>query len=97
MKVFLRKQKGNSDKELTTVYFNSTAKTVINLKKYSLSKSFQQVLYRLDNWINKGSARTTRYMDGEYINISIYSPLSGSTNIELPDELKNSMKGFINI
>ena len=42
MKVFLRKQKGNSDKELTTVYFNSTAKRVINLKKYSLSNLFNK-------------------------------------------------------
>ena len=31
------------------------------------------------------------------MNISAYSPLVGSTYIELPDELKNSMKGLINI
>ena len=31
------------------------------------------------------------------INISAYAPLFGSTYIELPDELKNSMKGLINI
>ena len=37
------------------------------------------------------------YIDGEYVNISIYGPLSGSTYIELPDELRNSMKGLINI
>ena len=37
------------------------------------------------------------YIDEEYVNISIYSPLSGSIYIELPDELKNSMKGSINI
>ena len=29
--------------------------------------------------------------------ISIYSPLLGSTYIELPDKLKNPMKGLINI
>ena len=27
----------------------------------------QQVLYRLDNWINEGSAWTIEYIDGEYI------------------------------
>ena len=37
-------------------YFNSTPKTVINLNNYGLNKFFQQVLYRLDNWINEGSA-----------------------------------------
>ena len=31
------------------------------------------------------------------MNISAYSPLVGSTCIELPDELKNPMKGLINI
>ena len=32
---------------------------------------------------------------GEYVNISAYSSLVGSSYIELPDELKNSMKGLI--
>ena len=31
--------------------------------------------YRLDNWINEGSAWITEYIAGEYFNISIYSPL----------------------
>ena len=31
------------------------------------------------------------------MNISIYSPLIGSTYIELPDKLKNPMKGLTNI
>ena len=54
-KVLLRKQKGNDDREFTTVYFNFTAKTVI-VSKYSLDKSFREIFYRLDNWINKESA-----------------------------------------
>ena len=41
---------------------------------------------------NDRSAWTTECIDGEYINISIYSPLSRSTLIELPDKLKNSKK-----
>ena len=36
-------------------------------------------------------------MEGFYLNVSSYSPLIGSTYIELPDELKNSRKGLINI
>ena len=43
IKVLLNKQKENGDREFTTVYFNSTAKTVINLNNYCLNKSFQQV------------------------------------------------------
>ena len=56
MTILLSKQKENQDREFTTVCFNSSTKTVINLNKYGLNKSFQQVLYRLDNWINEGSA-----------------------------------------
>ena len=41
LKVLLRKQKENGDKEVTTVHFNSTAKSVINLNNYGLYKSFQ--------------------------------------------------------
>ena len=54
-------------------------------------------MYRLDNWINEGSAWTIEYIDGEYVNNSICSPSSASTYIELPDELRNSMKGSINV
>ena len=54
-------------------------------------------MYRTDTWINEGSAWKIESTDGEYINIAIYNPLSGSTYIELLDELKNSMKGLINI
>ena len=37
------------------------------------------------------------YIDGEYLNISVYRPLSGSTYTELLDKLKKLMKGLINI
>ena len=54
MKVLLRKKKENEDIEFDPVYFNSTTKTIIN-SKYMLDKSFQEILYRICNWINEGS------------------------------------------
>ena len=51
--------------------------------KYDLDKSFQ-VLYRIDNWINEGSGWVIESVGAEYVNISVYSPLSGSTFIKLP-------------
>ena len=48
VKVLLSKHKENGDIEFARVYFNSTTKTVINLK-YDLDKSFQEILYRIDN------------------------------------------------
>ena len=70
-------------------------KTVIHFW-YNLDKSFQEILHRTDNWINERSGWVTESIDVEYVNISIYSPLSGTSYIELPHRLKNSMEGLIN-
>ena len=93
----LGKSKGNGNVEYSPVNFNSATKTVLNSDKYNLDKSFQDVIYRIDNWINEGSGWIIESINGEYVNISFYSPLIGITYIELPDKLKNSMKGLINI
>ena len=65
--------------------------------EFNLDKYFQDILYRIDNWINEGSGWRVESINGEYVNISIYSPLIGSTYTQLPDKLKNPMKGPINI
>ena len=70
MTVLLYTHKMDGYTECSSVYFNSTTKTVINSDKYDLDKYFQEVLYRIDNWINKGSGSILESMDGEYINIS---------------------------
>ena len=95
--VLLSKHKINGYIEYAPVYFNSATKTTINSHKYDLDKSFQKFWYRIDNWINEGSGWIIESIEPQYVNISIYSPLIGSTYIELPDGLKNSMKGLINI
>ena len=96
VKGLLSKHKENRDIEFAPVYFNSTTKTVINLK-YDLDESFQEIFYMIDNWINEGSGWVIKYVDAKYVNISILSPTSGSTYFELPRRLRNSMKGLINI
>ena len=53
--VLLCKHKQNGDIEYAPVYFNSATKTMINSDKYDLDKIFQEILYRIDNWINEGS------------------------------------------
>ena len=52
--VLLNKVKINESIKYLHVYFNSTTKTVIN-HEFSLDKSFQEILYRIDNWINEES------------------------------------------
>ena len=52
------------------MYFNSTTKTVIN-SKYDIDKSFQEILYRIGDWINEESGWVIESMNGEYVNVSI--------------------------
>ena len=73
MKVLLSKHKENGDIELTPVYFNCTTKIVIN-PKYDLDKSFQEILYRIDNCIIDNCINwVIESINGEYVNISIYN------------------------
>ena len=97
VKLLLSKHKLNQDIEYASVYFNSATKTVIDFDKYDLDKSFQEILYRIDNWINEGSGWIIESIEAQYVNISIYSSSTGNTYIELPDKLKHSKKGLNNI
>ena len=54
LKVMLKKYKPNGEIEFRRAYFNSITKTVIN-HKFILGNAFQEILYRIDNWINEGS------------------------------------------
>ena len=54
LKVTLKKYKPNGEIEFRPVYFTSKTKTVIN-HKFSLQNAFQEILHRIDNWINEGS------------------------------------------
>ena len=51
----------------------------------------------IDVWINKGSGWNVKSIESQYINISTYRPLSGSSYISLPIELRSPRKGLINI
>ena len=90
VKVLLKKYKLNGEIEFAPVYFNSTTKTVIN-HKFSLKNAFQEILYRIDNWINEGSCWIVELIESQYISISTYRPLN------LPAKLRSSKKGLINI
>ena len=61
--------------------------------EFNFDKSFQEVLYRIDNWINEGFGWKIESINGEYVNISMYNLLV----VKLPNELKNSKNGLINI
>ena len=93
LKVFLSKYKKT---ENFFLYFNFVTKTVIN-SKYTLDKSSPETFNRIENCISEESGWIIESIDSEYVNISIYNPLSESTYIQLPLKLRNSMKDLINI
>ena len=91
LKVMFKKYKPNLEIDFRPVYFNSTTKAMIN-HKFSLKNAFQE-MYR----VNEGSGWIVELIESQNINISTYRPLSGSSYIKLPAELKSPKKGLINI
>ena len=65
--------------------------------RFKLQKSFQEILYMIDAWINNGSGWIIESVESQDINISTYWPLLERTYIDLPIELKSPRKGLINI
>ena len=94
----LKKNKLDGKSEYAGIYFNSFIKVVINENfGNSIDKSFKEILYRLDNWINEGSGWIDELINGQYLNICNYIPLFGGTFFELPTELNNPKQGLINL
>ena len=51
----------------------------------------------IDVWINNGSGWNVKSIESQYINISTYRILAGSSCMDLSVELKSPIKGLINI
>ena len=51
----------------------------------------------IDVWLNKGSCWNVESIEYQYINFSTYRPLSGSSYMSLPVELRSPQKGLINV
>ena len=49
------------------------------------------------NSISEGSGWTIESVENHYLNIVKYEPMKGSSYIQLPEELRNSAKGLINL
>ena len=85
IKVLLKIYKLNGEIEFAPIYFSSITKAVIN-HRFRLENCFQEILYMIHAWINKGSGWIVESVESQYINISTYRPLSGSSYINLPAE-----------
>ena len=82
-----------------TAFFNGKAKTITkpNNIEPELNMSRQEILNVIDKWVSEGSGWVIDRIDSHYINVTLYKPLSRSSYIELPTELRNSKKGLINM
>ena len=96
VKVLLKIYKLNGEIEFAPVYLNSLIKAVIN-NRFILEEFFQEILYMTDRWINEGSGWIVESIESQYINISTYRPLLGSSYMDLLIELKHPRTGLINI
>ena len=61
--------------------------------KFSLKNAFEEIFYRIDNWINERFGCINKLIGSQYINISAFRPLSGRSYIKVPAELKSPKKG----
>ena len=87
-KVTFRKGIENGEIQyLPTIYFIATA--VVNDLDFgsSANTSYQIIFSGIQKWL----------VNSDCINILIYSKLEGSSNILLPEELRNSRKRLVNI
>ena len=71
VEVLFKKYKFKGENEFRPFYFNSVTKTVTN-QVFGLEKSFEDILYMIDVWINNGSGWIIELIDFQYINISTF-------------------------
>ena len=89
-----------SDEKITReAFFNSKAIIILNNKDIDemLKTSATQILDKIGKWLSQGSGWMLDHIKGHFVNLVKYSPLNGSSYIELPKELKNPKKGLVNI
>ena len=80
-------------------YFNSSTFTIMNSDEIeeALERAAEEILNKIAIWISEGSGWVIENIISHFVNIISYVPLRGSSYLPLPEELRNSRKGLINI
>ena len=81
----------------TKHYYHSHAFRVLNSEEINYGLKLTEKELILDNILMSGSGEAFDKVIGHYINVVKYQPLKANSYIALPDELRNPMKGLINI
>ena len=90
---------GEEAYEFTQPYFNSTTRIILNeldIRDF-YDNAVEEILNRIARWISKGSGWVIVRIHKSYFNVVSYVPLKGRSYFPLPEELRNSRKGLINI
>ena len=80
-------------------YFNSKAKTIThpNMINNLIMEAEEEIRNKIADWLSEGSNWVIELILDHYLNIIGYTPLRGSSYLPLPKELRNPMKGLINL
>ena len=99
IKILLKKEDIDGNIIFDTPYFSSGILEIKN--KYEiqieLDKADELIKERAAKWISKGSGWLIEEIQHHYVNIVKHMPLRGSSYLPLPEELRNSMYGLINL
>ena len=60
--------------------------------KFGPENAFQEILYRIGNWINEGSGWIVELIESHHIDISTYRPLSQRSYVKLPFQWRSPKK-----
>ena len=99
LRVTFEKKLGREERIMKTAYFNSQPHVIVNKAQAEavLTTAAQEILNIVAVWLSEGSGWSVQEIDNHYINLVQFKPTVGSSYIELPKELQNSLKGLINI
>ena len=75
-------------------YFQSYTAVLIQESELNdtLKQDFDEIINKIGNWISEGSGWRIESVDAHYINSFKYSPLAGSSYLELQEELRHPRK-----
>ena len=98
LKITLEKETDNGPVR-REAYFNCSNKTILHPNQVadSLPISREEILAKISQRMLEGSGWIVISVDAQYLNIARYQPLAASSYIKLPEELRNSAKGLINL
>ncbi len=97
--IVVRFQKTEDAENTADVHFMSKTKTVIDSSdlKQLMIESQEEIVDTFGQWIRNGSGWSILEILHQYLNMIEYRPLQGSSYVELPLKLRNSMKGLVNV